>query len=47
MHNAFLEDPELSEQQQNNLQYWLIGMKTCGREIYMLMPSSFSSTKVE
>jgi len=47
MHENFSEDPDLQEQQQNNQQYWLIGLNTCGREIYMIMPSSYSSTKVE
>ena len=47
MHENFIEDPDLQEQQQNNQQYWLVGLNTCGREIYMIMPASFSSTKVE
>jgi hypothetical protein len=47
MHEAFSEDPDLQEQQQNNQQYWLIGLNTCGREVYMIMPASYSSTKVE
>jgi hypothetical protein len=47
MHENFSEDSDLQEQQQNNQQYWLIGLNTCGREIYMIMPSSYSSTKVE
>lgn len=47
MHESFQDDPDLQEQQQNNQQYWLVGLNTCGREIYMIMPSSYSSTKVE
>jgi len=47
MHENFAEDPDLQEQQQNNQQYWLVGLNTCGREIYMIMPASYSSTKVE
>lgn len=47
MHESFAEDPDLHEQQQNNQQYWLIGLNTCGREIYMIMPANYSSTKVE
>ena len=37
----------LQEQQQNNQQYWLVGINTCGREVYMIMPGNYSSTKVE
>ena len=43
MHQAFAEEPDLMEQQQNNQQYWLIGMNTGGREVYMIMPGSYSS----
>jgi len=47
MHQAFMEDEDLQEQQQNNQQYWLVGINTCGREVYMIMPGTYSSTKVE
>lgn len=42
-----MEDEDLQEQQQNNQQYWLVGINTCGREVYMIMPGNYSSTKVE
>lgn len=47
MHQAFEDDEDLQEQQQNNQQYWLIGMNTGGREVYMIMPGSYSSSRVE
>ena len=47
MHQAFVEEPDLMEQQQNNQQYWLIGINTGGREVYMIMPGNYSSTRVE
>lgn len=47
MHMQFMEDEDLKEQQQNNQQYWLVGINTCGREVYMIMPGGYSSTKVE
>ena len=42
-----MDEPDLQEQQQNNQQYWLIGMNTAGREVYMIMPGNYSSTRVE
>ena len=30
-----------AQQQQNNQQYWLIGINTGGREVYMIMPGNY------
>ncbi len=47
MHQNFVEEPDLQEQQQNNQGYWLVGLHTQGREIYMVLPASYNSSKIE
>mmetsp|Transcript_20031 Transcript_20031/g.14737 ORF Transcript_20031/g.14737 Transcript_20031/m.14737 type:complete len:114 (-) Transcript_20031:30-371(-) len=47
MHDAFLEDSELQEQHMNNSFYWMVGINSMGREIYLIFPPNYGSNKVE
>jgi len=48
MHLQFQEDPEnCLEQSMNTAFYWVTGVNTLGREIYLVLPPNYSSVKVE
>jgi hypothetical protein len=47
MHEAFLNDPECVEQHMNNSFYWVVGLSSLGREIYLIFPPNYNSAKVD
>jgi len=47
MHEAFECDPECVEQHMNNSFYWVVGISSLGREIYMVFPPNYTSAKVD
>ena len=47
MHEAFESDEECVEQHMNNSFYWVVGISSLGREIYMIFPPNYTSAKVD
>jgi hypothetical protein len=48
MHNQFQKDQEnCVEQFINNAYYWVVGISSFGREIYLVSPPNYTSIKVE
>lgn len=48
MHAQFRDDPEnCLEQVTNTAFFWVVGVNTLGREIYLVFPPNYSSVKVE
>ena len=47
MHMQFMEDPDCLEQQMNTSFYWVVGINSLGREIYLIFPANYSNVKVE
>jgi hypothetical protein len=47
MHESFECDPECVEQHMNNSFYWIVGISSLGREIYMIFPPNYTSAKVD
>jgi hypothetical protein len=47
MHEAFDSDPECVEQHMNNSFYWVVGLSSLGREIYLIFPPNYTSAKVD
>lgn len=47
MHDNFMTDSDCQEQHMNNSYYWLVGINSMGREIYLIFPPNYNSTKVE
>ncbi len=47
MHESFQSDSECMEQHMNNSYYWVVGISSLGREIYLIFPPNYSSLKVE
>ncbi len=48
MHNQFQEDQEnCVEQCMNTAYYWVVGINSLGREIYLVFPPNYTSIKVE
>lgn len=47
MHNEFVGNTDVIEQVQNTPMYWLIGISSLGREIYLIFPPSYTPNKVE
>lgn len=48
MHGQFRQDPEnCLEQVTNTAFFWVVGVNTLGREIYLVFPPNYSSVKVE
>jgi Intu longin-like domain 3 len=47
MHESFDSDPECLEQHMNNSFYWVVGLSSLGREIYLIFPPNYTSVKVD
>ena len=47
MHDSFANDSDCVEQQMNNSIYWIVGIMSYGREIYLIFPPNYSSAKVD
>jgi len=48
MHQQFQEDPEnCLEQTMNTGFYWVAGINSLGREVYLIFPPNYSSSRVE
>lgn len=47
MHETFVQDSDCLEQHMNNSFYWVVGIQSLGREIYLIFPPNFSALKVE
>ena len=48
MHNQFQKDQEnCVEQFMNTAYYWVVGISSFGREIYLVSPPNYTSIKVE
>ena len=47
LHQQFVEDPECLEQQMNTSYFWIVGINSLGREIYLIFPPNYSNAKVE
>lgn len=47
MHEAFESDPECVEQHMNNSFFWVVGLSSLGREIYLIFPPNYNSAKVD
>ena len=46
-HEIFVTDPDCQEQHMNNSYYWLVGINSMGREVYLVFPPNYTSSKVE
>jgi hypothetical protein len=44
---AFRDDPDCLELHMNNSFYWLVALASQGRQIYLIFPPNFTSTKVD
>ncbi len=47
MHDSFINDSDCVEQQMNNSIYWIVGIMSYSREIYLIFPPNYSSAKVD
>jgi hypothetical protein len=48
MHLQFMDDPEnCLEQSMNTAFFWVTGVNTLGREIYLIFPPNYTSVRVE
>ena len=47
LHQQFVEDPDCLEQQMNTSYFWVVGLNSLGREIYLIFPPNYSNAKVE
>ena len=47
IHGQFESDPDCLEIQLNNAYYWVVGVNSLGREIYLVFPPNYTSSKVD
>lgn len=47
MHEQFNDNPDCQELQTNTSFYWIVGINSLGREIFLIFPPNYTNAKVE